>query len=64
VVSEEKFDHDETIEYVHKEKGQPDRLVRFCCDSCIEDLAAEPAKHFRKLDEAAKAKPGESKHHH
>jgi hypothetical protein len=43
------------IDYVYTVKGQPDRLVRFCCKDCIKDFEKEPAKYLKKIDEAAAA---------
>lgn len=56
IVSDEPLG-DEPVDYVHKVAGQPDRLVRFCCDGCIEDFKAEPAKFLAKLDAAVKGTP-------
>lgn len=42
--------------YVHRVAGQPDRVVFFCCDGCIDDFKKEPAKFLAKVDAAAKAK--------
>lgn len=53
VVSGEPLDSN-YITYVHQEAGKPDRVVRFCCDGCIEDFKGDPAKFLQKLDEAAK----------
>jgi len=44
------------INYVHKEEGKPDRLVRFCCKSCIRDFKKDPATYLKKIDDAAAAK--------
>ena len=44
------------VDYIYKEKGKPDRLVRFCCKDCIADFEKEPAKYLKKIDEAAAAK--------
>ena len=44
------------IDYIYKEAGKPDRLVRFCCKDCIKDFEKEPAKYLTKIDEAAAAK--------
>ncbi|MCX6945517.1 MAG: hypothetical protein NT173_12310 [Opitutales bacterium] len=44
------------IDYFFKEKGKPDRLVRFCCKHCIKDFEKDPAKYLKKLDQA-QAKP-------
>jgi hypothetical protein len=51
------------VDYVYKEKGKPDRLVRFCCKDCIADFEKEPAKYLKKLDDAAAAKARESSTH-
>jgi hypothetical protein len=48
----------EYVNYVHKEAGKPDRVIRFCCDGCIDDFKKEPAKFLAKLDAAAKANGG------
>lgn len=44
------------VNYVHKEAGKPDRIVRFCCDGCIDDFKKEPARFLKKIDDAAAAK--------
>lgn len=59
VVSGEHLEAGQTVEYVHKEPGQPDRLVRFCCRKCLARFKADPAKYLQKLDEAA-AKSGKT----
>jgi hypothetical protein len=61
LVSDEKLEGDMggPVDYIHKEAGKPDRLVRFCCKSCIKDFEKEPAKYLKKLDEAAAAKAKE-----
>lgn len=48
----------DAVVYTHKEPGKPDRVVRFCCEGCIEDFRANPEKFLKKLDaaEAAAAK--------
>jgi hypothetical protein len=56
VVSDEKMDHGEPYQYIHKEAGKPDRLVLLCCEGCVDDFKKEPAKYIAKLDAAAKAK--------
>lgn len=48
-------------EYIYRVKGQPDRLVIFCCKGCDEDFLKEPAKYLAKLDAAAKGKDQKSK---
>ncbi len=49
------------IDYVYKQEGKPDRLVRFCCKSCIKDFKKDPEKYLKKIDEAAAAKAKEEK---
>lgn len=44
------------IEYVHKEEGKPDRLVRLCCKGCVKDFKKDSAKFLKKIDDAAAAK--------
>lgn len=66
VVSDETLGgHGDYVTYTHKVAGKPDRVVRFCCEGCIDDFKQEPAKFLAKLDAAeaaAKAKsPGEKK---
>ena len=54
VVSEEKLGGmGKPPEYVYQQAGQPDRLVRFCCKSCVADFAKEPAKYLTVIDAAA-----------
>lgn len=43
----------EGIDYVYKQDGKPDRLVRFCCKDCRKDFDKDPAKYLKLLDEAA-----------
>ena len=59
VVSDEKLGGDmgDAIDYIYKQEGKPDRLVRFCCKDCRKDFAKEPAIYLKAIDEAsAKAK--------
>lgn len=44
------------IDYIHKEEGKPDRLVRFCCKMCIGKFKKDPAKYLKLIDDAASAK--------
>ena len=41
--------------YVWRVAGQPDRLVRFCCNDCLDDFQKTPAKFLAMID-TAKAK--------
>jgi hypothetical protein len=70
VVSGDKLeggDMGEAIDYVHKETGKPDRLVRLCCKKCIRDFKKDPAKYLKMIDDAsAKGAPeaGHAEHKH
>jgi len=46
------------VDYVYKQEGKPDRLVRFCCKSCIKTFNKNPEKYLALIDAAAKAKQG------
>lgn len=46
----------EAAPYIHRVAGQPDRVVFVCCEGCIDDFKANPAKFLAKVDAAAKAK--------
>lgn len=46
----------EAVGYVHRASGQPDRVIFVCCEGCIDDFKADPAKFLKKVDAAAKAK--------
>jgi len=55
VVSGEKLettDMGAPIDYIYKEDGMPDRLVRFCCPKCVKDFKKDPAKYLKKIDAA------------
>jgi YHS domain-containing protein len=45
----------ETIDYVWN-----NRLVRFCCEGCIDAFEEDPAPFIAKIDKAAKAKASKS----
>lgn len=48
--------------YIHRAAGQPDRVIFVCCDGCIDDFKADPAKFLKKVDDAAaKAKGAKAK---
>ncbi len=61
VVSEEEIGGSmgDGVDYLFTQKGQPDRLVRFCCQDCLADFNQEPAKYLKLIDEAA----AKAKHH-
>ncbi len=46
------------VDYVYKQDGQPDRLVRFCCKMCIGKFKKDPAKYLKQIDAAAPATTG------
>jgi len=58
VVSGDKLDGDmgAPFDYIYKEDGKPDRLVRFCCKNCVKDFQQDPAKYLKMIDDAAAAK--------
>jgi hypothetical protein len=63
VVSGDKLEDGEMgppVNYVYKEEGKPDRLVRFCCKGCIKDFKKDPAKYLKMIDDAAAAKSSET----
>ncbi len=41
--------------------GKPDRLVMFCCKSCIGKFNKDPAKYLAKLDAAEAASKADKK---
>ena len=51
------------VDYFYKVAGQPDRLIRFCCNDCVKDFEKEPAKFLAKIDEAAAAKAKSTAEH-
>ena len=48
------------VDYIHKEAGKPDRLVRFCCKGCVKDFKKDPAKYLKQIDDAVAAKGAHS----
>lgn len=53
VVADEKLGSmGDATEHVWRVEGRPDRLVKFCCDGCIEDFLAAPDKALAKVDAA------------
>lgn len=55
----------EPTEMIYRVAGQPDRLVRFCCESCFKDFMQDPAAALKRIDDpgSVKTAPAE-KHHH
>ena len=42
------------VEFIYRQAGQPDRLVRFCCKMCVPKFKKEPAKYLAHLAPAGK----------
>lgn len=64
-VSEEKFDGGEMgppQDFVYRQEGMPDRLVRLCCKNCIRDFKKDPPQYLKAIDDAAAAAKTESEH--
>ena len=40
-------------DFVYRKAGSPDRLIRFCCNSCDEDFLKDPKKYLDAIDKAA-----------
>jgi hypothetical protein len=43
-------------DYIYRQEGKPDRLVRFCCRDCLGDFNKEPGKYLKMIDDAMAAK--------
>jgi hypothetical protein len=59
MVSEDKLeggDMGPPVDYVYRQEGKPDRLVRLCCNHCVRDFKKDPAKYLKMIDKAAAAK--------
>ncbi|MFI5337729.1 MAG: hypothetical protein ACHQ5A_13150, partial [Opitutales bacterium] len=56
VVSGEQLGGDmgKPVSMIYRQEGRPDRLVRFCCKSCLKDFRKDPEKYLKELDAAAK----------
>lgn len=64
VVSGDEFDGGamgKPQDYVYRQAGKPDQLIRFCCKDCVKDFSKEPGQYLKALDEAATAKATPSK---
>ena len=44
------------LDFVYRQDGKPDRLVRLCCNHCVKDVKKDPAKILKIIDDAAAAK--------
>ena len=59
MVSEDKLEEGDMgppQDMVYRREGQPDRLVRLCCNHCVRDFNKDPAKYLKMIDDAAAAK--------
>lgn len=56
----------DATEWIYRAEGQADRLVKFCCDGCIDTFMENPAEHLAKIDAAQKKadKAGHAAHKH
>jgi hypothetical protein len=50
------------IDFVYKQEGKPDRLVRFCCKDCVKDFKKDPTKYLNAIDAAAAKRKSASTH--
>lgn len=41
------------LDFIYRQAGKPDRLVRFCCKDCLKDFNKDPAKYLKQIDDAA-----------
>jgi hypothetical protein len=48
----------DSYEYIHKEEGKPDRVVKLCCKMCVAKFKKDPAKYLAKLDAPAAGASG------
>lgn len=53
------------VEFIYRQPGQADQLVRFCCKMCVPKFKKDPAKYLGQLKSGAKteAKPDAKPHH-
>jgi hypothetical protein len=58
VVSDEKLGGDmgKPQDFIYREAGKPDRLIRFCCKDCSKDFKETPSKFLGLIDSAAAKK--------
>lgn len=43
-------------DFIYRQEGRPDRLVRFCCKDCLNDFNKNPDQYLKKIDDACAAK--------
>lgn len=46
-------------DYIYRQAGQPDRLVRFCCRMCVPRFKKDPAHYLARL--SPEEKPADSR---
>jgi hypothetical protein len=53
------------VEFIYRQAGQADQLVRFCCKMCVPKFKKDPAKYLALVKAGAKpeAKPDAHPHH-
>ena len=56
----EKNDMGPVQDWIYRQEGKPDRLVRLCCNHCVKDFKKTPAQYLQLIDEAAAAKAKEA----
>jgi YHS domain-containing protein len=61
LVSDEKIDLSDATPHIYRAAGKPERVIFTCCEGCVDDFKADPAKFLKKLDEAEKARAGTPK---
>ena len=64
VVSKDKLeggDMGKPQDFIYRQEGKPDRLIRFCCKDCVRDFNKDPAEYLEKLDAAASKKSHDGK---
>jgi len=61
IFNEELSEKDTVLDLIYRAEGSPDRLVRFCCESCVKDFKKDPAAALKRIDDAGK--PAAKPHH-
>lgn len=53
------------VEFIYRQPGQADQLVRFCCKMCVPKFKKDPAKYLTllKAGDKPEAKPDAHPHH-
>jgi hypothetical protein len=53
VSGEDLGDMGDAKDYIYRQEGKPDRLIRFCCAKCLSRFEKDPAKYLKVIDQAA-----------